>query len=462
MSISISDFVNFTVQLPGAALPAYNVNSLTLFTRDTPVSGNSVYGYGASATATETAGTINPSTGIALVSGGTGYLTAPIVTLIGGGSGANFKAATVTAQVAGGAVTGFTVVDGGSGYTSNPTVVISSGFGVFVDPISVGTVFGTSSETYQMAVSVFSQTPNILTGGGQLFIYPMASGMTLTQAINAFATTNYTGGIIYCQGTGTAFSSSDVIAAANTVQALNPPSLLYAPTNLLTDIYSGGMSYTIQSNSCTQTRLMINTNSVVMAQLMSAAYASRLQGTNFNGSNTTITMNLKQLTGITPDPLINQTVANQCNTVGVDYYAYVQGIPEVVSTGGNGYSDNVYNLTWLLGALQVAAFNFLAQTPTKIPQTEAGMTSLKNVVSGVLAQAVNNGFLAPGTWTGTTFGNPASLQANISQFGYYVYSLPVSQQLDAQRQARIAPVLQIAIKYAGAIQSVNGIIYINY
>ena len=90
------------------------------------------------------------------------------------------------------------------------------------------------------------------------------------------------------------------------------------------------------------------------------------------------------------------------------------------------------------------------------------MNTIKSSISQVLNQAVANGFLAPGTWTGALFGNPASLATNIKQYGYYVYSQPVSQQLQSQRNQRIAPLVQIAVKYAGAIQSVNGIIYINY
>lgn len=64
-----------------------------------------------------------PVTGITLTHGGSGYTSAPIVTLIGGaGSGA-----TVTATVAAGAVTGFTSLVGGSGYTTtgfSPALVI--------------------------------------------------------------------------------------------------------------------------------------------------------------------------------------------------------------------------------------------------------------------------------------------------------------------------------------------------
>lgn len=59
---------------------------------------------------------------VALVSGGSGYVTPPSVTVIGGGG----EGAVITASITGGAVTGLTIVSGGSGYTSLPTLAFSS------------------------------------------------------------------------------------------------------------------------------------------------------------------------------------------------------------------------------------------------------------------------------------------------------------------------------------------------
>ena len=43
---------------------------------------------------------------------------------------------------------------------------------VYVSAQDVGVDFGTETETYQQAVAVFSQQPNILTGNGSLIIFP--------------------------------------------------------------------------------------------------------------------------------------------------------------------------------------------------------------------------------------------------------------------------------------------------
>ncbi|GBQ66228.1 hypothetical protein AA0474_1058 [Acetobacter lovaniensis NRIC 0474] len=75
-------------------------------------------GTGATATATVTGGEV---TGLVVGNGGTGYTTAPLVAITGGGG----AGATATATVSGGAVTGFTVTNPGSGYTSAPTVTLT-------------------------------------------------------------------------------------------------------------------------------------------------------------------------------------------------------------------------------------------------------------------------------------------------------------------------------------------------
>jgi hypothetical protein len=111
----------------------------------------------------------------------------------------------------------------------------------------------------------------------------------------------------------------------------------------------------------------------------------------------------------------------------------------------------------------VANFNVLATVGTKVTQTESGVSLLKTSDRVVLEQAVTNGMVAPGTWTSpTTFGNQVDFLANITGKGYYIYSVPVSQQLQTARAARQSPPISIAYKEAGAIQSANTIVNLNF
>lgn len=198
-----------------------------------------------------------------------------------------------------------------------------------------------------------------------------------------------------------------------------------------------------------------------------AAYAARGLSTDFNGSLTAFTINMKQLVNFTPDTTLTQTDLNTCQATGIDVYPPFgfQGLTatgNLYTSGANGFFDQVYNQFWLKFALQVAGFDYLAQTSTKIPQTETGMDGLKNAYRSVLTQAVTNGVMAPGSWTSpVVFGTVANLYSSVAAIGYYVYSQPVTQQNQAVRAARIAPLVQIAAKMAGAIQTSAVIVQVN-
>lgn len=439
-------------------------------------------------------------------------------------------------------------------------------YSFYVSPLQVGIDFGTGSKTYKMAVAMFSQQPNILSGNGQLIIILMTSatqnlalsgvaasgafvieyngnmstsipytatasaiqaalqlvpglagvavtgsiasqtlnikmggvygaapmaftvptntletsgstaitftittsvpGQTIGAAITAAASLVQFFGILVDE-TITDIGSTDILAAAAIVQSLNK--IAFFVSYEVADIQSGGVITEIQTGTLTHSRgLYYGDVSVVggyigvNALLFAAAYASAGLSVNFNGSNTTTTMNLKSLPTIQPDPSMTQTIYNEAATAGADIYPSLQGDSAVISNGANDFFDDVYNLAWFTGALQIAGYNYLATTATKIPQTEPGMDGLKGAYRNVCQQGVTNQFLAAGSWTSpTTFGVQTLLFANIAQQGYYIYSQPIAQQQQSARIARQAPLVQIAIKYAGAIQTSDVIVYVN-
>jgi len=260
-------------------------------------------------------------------------------------------------------------------------------------------------------------------------------------------------------------SQTYLTAAASLIQTLNKIGFFTSFTSA--DVQTGGLLASLASGGYTQSRAVpyLETNSAnqpyTSLEYM-ASYASELLSVNYGGSLTTITMNLKSLSGVQADPGLTTTLYNSCQSTGCDVYANIQGIPKVLISGANDYSDNQVNLQWFAGAVQVAYFNALATTNTKVPQTENGINTIKAAIQQVCQQAVSNGFVAPGTWNSPTyFGNPALLTANIAQFGYYIYSSPIASQLQSVRVQRISPLIQIAVKYAGALQSGSAIIYIN-
>lgn len=262
----------------------------------------------------------------------------------------------------------------------------------------------------------------------------------------------------------TTVGSTDITDAAALVQTLNK--IFFFVTYDQTDLTpTTGLIDALRLAGYTQTRALFYkdfSTDRLKAIGFSAAYAGRGLSTVFDGSNTTQTMHLKTLVGVDPDPNIDQTVLDMAVAVGADTYPSIQGTPCVFTSGENSFFDEVYNLRWFVGALAVAGFNYLKQAATKIPQTENGMEGLKGAYRQVCQLAVTNAYSAPGTWNSpTTFGNQADFLANIQQFGFYVFSLPVGQQSQTDRAARQAPLVQIALKEAGAIQKSNVLVFIN-
>lgn len=331
------------------------------------------------------------------------------------------------------------------------------GYKIYLSPKEVGTDFGTGSDTYQMALALFSQQPNILAGNGYLVVIPFEPSEILEDAIAR------TEGLVQYFGVMSTQieTSGDTLGAAAVLLPLNKIGFFVSRDPL--EVQPGGRLDLLRSGGFENSRgLFYGADNDTDALLMMASYVGRGLSVNFSGSNTTLTMHLKDLLGIQPDPSMDETLFDFCQAAGADVYASFQGVAKTFCSGDNKFFDQVYNLQWFVGALQVAGFNFLAQSSTKIPQTEGGMDGLKGAYRNVCEQAVTNQYSAPGRWNSPdTFGNQNDFILNIAQRGYYIYSQPISQQPQADREAREAPLVQIALKEAGAIHSSDVIVYIN-
>ena len=344
-------------------------------------------------------------------------------------------------------------------FSSETPVVSIPSYSVYNTASAVLTDWGSASKAYAIAQAIFSQTPNILSAGGYLVIIPRAAGTEKIQT--AIARTKdlvyYFGILVDEDITG----GSDFVDMATAVQAEDK--MLFFGSNTAADIVvSSGRFDVVRTTSQTHVRCLYNTISITAAVNMAAAYASRALSTNFSGSNTCQTMHLKTLTNIAVDSGITQTALTAAVAAGVDTYPSIAGVPVVFTSGLNGFFDEVYNELWLKFALSVAGFNYLKQVSSKVPQTESGIEGLKNAYRAVCGQAVTNGFAGPGAWTSAdTFGDPADLVRNVKDIGYYMYSLPVALQLAADRVARKAPLIQIALKAQGAVQSSNILVVVN-
>lgn len=341
-----------------------------------------------------------------------------------------------------------------------PANAISGSYMIARTATAVATQMGTETETAKQAQMIFAQSPNILVGGGYVIVAPyLSTEETLAEAITRLSGEIYFEGILTTRD----LTQEEAVAASTLVESMKDR-ILMLPGYAVADLT--GLFAQVANNVYTRPVIYLtgaDTNAKKLnSRLFAAAYLSRGLAVNYSGSKTTMTMNLKDLAGIVADTAISETILNQCETAGADCYPSIEGLAKVISNKHAGqYFDQVTNSIWFVGALEIAYFNVLATSRTKIAQTDDDLAKANKAIRKVCNQAVANGYLAPGTWNSTdTFGNIDDFNRNIEEFGFYMYQQPVAEQSQTEREDRIAPLLQIAGKEAGAVHSGAILVYI--
>lgn len=475
--LSLLNVVNISVSAAQAGIGAYNTSNLALFSRETPGGGFGTDGFKIYLDPTEVvtdfgSGSITAQMANSVFSqnpnilGGNGYLVV-IPFLVGVSEIQHLAFSAVPASGA------WTITYDGVYVTSslafNAAASAVQAALRLIPGLGSATVTGNYTAGFDVTfVNVGGNVPMLTTLDTLLDSGSGAITITVTQTV---AGTNESladavvrtkdlvqyFGILAAEIT----SQTPLLAAAAIIQPLNKIAFWISRTAI--DLDTAGTLDLLRSGSFSKNRgLYYGAATDVLALVMAAAYTGRAISVNFSGSNTTSTMHLKDLVGVQPDSSMTQTLLTKAQDAGVDVYVSLQGVPKVFTSGANRFFDQVYNQEWFVGGLQVAGFNALAQASTKLPQTEDGLDVLKAAYRTVCAQAVTNQYSAPGSWTSSsTFGVLADFYRNISEVGFYIYSLPVAKQLKADRDARLAPIVQIALKEAGAIHKTNVIVFIN-
>jgi hypothetical protein len=192
-----------------------------------------------------------------------------------------------------------------------------------------------------------------------------------------------------------------------------------------------------------------------------ASFFGRAFSVNFAASKSTLTMMYKQEPGITSEN-ITESQAQSLATKRYNVFASYDNGASIVQYGvmfGQAYFDEIHGLDWLKDAVENSLFNLLYQSKTKIPQTEAGVSQLKTEAARVLDESVNNGLVAAGVWNADGFGQLS--RGDFLTNGYYIYSSPIALQPQADREQRKSPPIQIAVKLAGAIHTIDVQIDVN-
>jgi hypothetical protein len=188
---------------------------------------------------------------------------------------------------------------------------------------------------------------------------------------------------------------------------------------------------------------------------------SRILTTNWNGSNTAITLMYKNESGVTAESLnLTQVDALEANRGNV--FASYNNSTSILEKGtccSGQFVDTIIGVDWLASYVQTNLYNVMYGSTTKIPQTDAGNNILATSIEGSCQQAVDNGLLAPGVWNAAGFGQLQ--QGQTLSKGFYVYAPPIATQSPADRAARKSVPFQVAAKLAGAIHTADVTINVN-
>lgn len=227
-------------------------------------------------------------------------------------------------------------------------------------------------------------------------------------------------------------------------------------TNVLSAVSTTDIAYLLKAAGYNRTFVQYSENAYAVA-----SFFGRALTVDFNGNNTVLTMMYKQEPSVVPASLTtNQADVLQqkrCN-VYVNYNNNT-AIIQYGTMAGDVYFDEMQGLDWLQDQIRTDVFNLLYTSNTKIPQTDAGNHQIATAIEAACSAGVNNGLLAPGVWSAAGFGQLA--QNDFLPKGYYVFAPPISQQAQADREARKSVSFQVAVKLAGAIHTVQITVNVN-
>ena len=253
--------------------------------------------------------------------------------------------------------------------------------------------------------------------------------------------------------------SEDILEAAPIVETMVPSTVLAYNTAdsgvLISDPVIADVCTTLKDNSYSKIIGMYHLTVNAVAGIMGVGC-----GLNDGLAQSAFTLFGKTIVGLTTTDMTSGVKAivegKNCNlylNYGNYYNIFEPGVM------ANGYFfDQVVNRDMLVNDIQLACMDLLYGN-RKIPQTEAGMGMIYNVLAKACELAVTRGHLGPGTYTGIPFLNLKTGDALPN--GYLIQSQALSTQSVSDRALRKAVPFYITIKEAGAVHSITVEVLVN-
>src|SRR5882724_4837458 len=174
-----------------------------------------------------------------------------------------------------------------------PSWIATQAFAIYTDASSVATDFGSNSDSFAIATAFFAQQPNPIGTGGYLVIVPRieSAGPVYESVKDAIIRTK---DLVYYFGmlVDSEYHSDGATFATLTAYVQTLDKMFFYCSSYTADFAPGGLLDLVRSSSETNTRCMYYHDGTDLdTPAFAAASASRGLSTNFDGSNTTQTIN---------------------------------------------------------------------------------------------------------------------------------------------------------------------------
>ena len=197
----------------------------------------------------------------------------------------------------------------------------------------------------------------------------------------------------------------------------------------------------------TTNRFVLTTFSRDSSQYPSAAVFGRAASVNFGATGSTITLNLKQLSGITAEDLtpsefeaMRDKYVSAVVRIGKSANAYTDS-----RMASGSWFDTTHGLMWLENRAETDLFNLLYTSATKIPYTQTGINITVATLTASLQAAVRNGLCGPGFLADGTF---------LSE-GFEITAVPLGDVPSSDKGNRLYQGLSFVMVGAGALHEVQ-------
>lgn len=257
---------------------------------------------------------------------------------------------------------------------------------------------------------------------------------------------------LYCA----AMTDADILDIAQYTESCQPDSMFAFTTDeaAVYDPQDGGIFSQLQALQYRRTIGQYSSDNVDAIAAMIGWAMGAMTGT----ANSAYSVAYKKEVGVQAENYVQTFTTNMVNAIKsfkgnvyINRATYYNIFEEGTMFDGSWFDEIIF-LDKFKNDCQLALMDILV-ADNKVPQTEAGMTRLKNALIIECNNLNRIGFIASGVWLAADM--LALKYGDVLPGGYVIQSEPIAEQSQADRDARKAPPIYVSLKLAGAIHHVT-------